>query len=201
MAQSGLHSPVVLGDLALDLPGRVVQSAKAHPGRMPSRPGRMPSRPGRMPSRWASSWHTWRTGTPTRPAAARNIASDPLLPAMTPTPPERRPGQATTPGHRRRGRAAFGRKVTAHHVDKHVSKAPQEAPPVIGRGLWPGWARTSEACADWYLTQPGLPGSPVVSGVVTGRGLGRRVAASSRSVRCPRRGHRPGRGRSGPFRT
>ena len=37
-------------------------------------------------------------------------------------------------------------------------------------------------------------------GVVTGRGPGRRVAASSRSVRCRRQAHRPGRGHSGLFR-
>jgi DNA-binding CsgD family transcriptional regulator len=37
-------------------------------------------------------------------------------------------------------------------------------------------------------------------GAVTGRGLGHRVAASSRSARCRRRGHRLGRGRSGLFR-
>ena len=188
MAQSGLHSPVVLGDLALDLSGRVLHQRRLIPAACP-RAGPVPRIPGGPARRLGQR----RRGYMRPP--------HPLLPAMTPTPPERRPGQATTPGHRRRGRAAFGRKVTAHHVDKHVSKAPQEAPPMIGRGLWPGWARTSEACADWYLTQPGLPGTPVVSGVVTGRGLGRRVAASSRSVRCPRRGHRPGRGRSGPFRT
>ena len=43
--------------LATCEPGHQGAPAKAHSGR--------------GPSRWASSWHTWRTGTPARPAAAR----------------------------------------------------------------------------------------------------------------------------------
>jgi ubiquinone/menaquinone biosynthesis C-methylase UbiE len=31
--------------------------------------------PGGGPSRWATSWHTWRTGTPARSAAARMQAT------------------------------------------------------------------------------------------------------------------------------